>query len=347
MNGIKMTRRLENNLNNRISVALSRKAALSSAAAAFSPNKIALSYEKAKQEIAVKRLYNYLRDCLYNPSQAFLDVEKLPDNLKDLGSGIQYFTECVTETQDLAHALSRGDLNSRLPPRGNEIAAPLKSLHASLKHLSWQAEQIAFGDYSQRVDFMGDFSNAFNMMVKQLAERQKKLENEIDQIQNKTASLEKTAYHDSITQLYNRAYGMLTLDNWVFKKKSFNLIFVDLDNLKYINDEFGHSEGDIYIMNAAKHLSTFLNDAIVCRIGGDEFMLLATDITPDKANEIMTKIDNNFSKDEYLKNKTYSYSISFGIVTVNTDNKMSSSEILSIADKKMYENKRKRKKERK
>jgi signal transduction histidine kinase len=75
------------------------------------------------------------------------------------------------EVNELAKSLSKGDLTGKLPPPDNELASPLKSLHASLKHLTWQAQQIAQGDYQQRVSFMGDFAAAFNTMAVQLEER--------------------------------------------------------------------------------------------------------------------------------------------------------------------------------
>jgi hypothetical protein len=195
-----------------------------------------------KQETYAEELFHYLRDVIYNPSKAALDLNCLPEELYEFGNALRYFAECVMETREMTQALSKGDLTAKLPSRGNEIIAPLKSLNASLKHLTWQAQQIAMGDYTQRVAFMGEFSTAFNTMVEQLAERQKKLEDK--------------THRDGVTQLYNRAFGMLVLDKWLDEKKRFSLIFVDLDNLKYINDEFGHHDGDMYIMNAAKHLRT-------------------------------------------------------------------------------------------
>ena len=405
-------------------------------------------------EPTAKLFFNYLRNVIYDPANAVLDVEKLPEEYQEFGSGLKYFAESVMETKGLAYALSTGDLSILLPSRGNELAAPLKSLHASLKHLTWQAQQIAQGDYNQRVDFMGEFSYAFNKMVEQLAERRQKLEDKIEQIQKKTTSLEQSnhllttlmhhvpqqiivierdthevllmnniavnelnndanyidnmikiifdhddldngrevdvtyvqgeteryfmvktyflewnnsnaeifvisdvsatkckiktlevhAYRDSLTQLYNRTFGMLTLDSWLFDEKSFILIFADLDKLKYINDEFGHNEGDEYIKNAAKHLETFSSDAIVCRLGGDEYMILASDVSFDEAQEKMDIIYDNFENDEYQKDKDYSYSLSFGIIAVGTENTLSASDILSIADERMYEHKRMRKK---
>ena len=116
-------------------------------------------------------LFNYLRDVINNPTNAKLDVETLPEDFYQFGKGLQFFADCVMQAKTLAQALSRGDLNGEVPPSYNEIAAPLKSLHASLRHMTWQAEQIAKGDYHQRVDFLGEFSKSFNSMAQQLEAR--------------------------------------------------------------------------------------------------------------------------------------------------------------------------------
>jgi len=121
-----------------------------------------------------KILFDYLRDVIYSPAHAALDVEHLPPGFRDLGEGLKYLASCLIETKHLARALSRGDLESFSPSPGNEVAAPLKSLHASLKHLTWQTQQVAQGDYRQRVEFMGNFSAAFNAMVQQLEERRRR-----------------------------------------------------------------------------------------------------------------------------------------------------------------------------
>jgi len=160
-------------------------------------------------------LFEYLRDVFYDPTKASLDVEALPESYQDLGNGLVFFADCVMETKRVAYALSQGDLDIPLPSRDNEIAAPLKSLHASLKHLSWQTKQIALGDYSQRVDFMGEFSESFNSMVEKLAERQH--------------FLEEKANKDSFTKIYNRAFAMNTLERYLSQKMRFVLVFADLD----------------------------------------------------------------------------------------------------------------------
>ena len=75
--------------------------------------------------------------------------------------------------------LAHGDLSAPMPSPDNAMAAPFVEMHRRLSRLTWQAGEIARGDYSQRVDFMGDFSQAFNSMVQQLAEREQSLKAEI------------------------------------------------------------------------------------------------------------------------------------------------------------------------
>ncbi len=65
-------------------------------------------------------------------------------------------------------ALAAGDLDRRITLKGY-LAGVVKTLQANLKHLTWQTQMIASGDFSQRLDFMGDFSKAFNSMTEQLA----------------------------------------------------------------------------------------------------------------------------------------------------------------------------------
>ena len=130
-----------------------------------------------------KILFEYLRDIIYNPMNATLNVENLPLEFRDLGEGLHYLADCICEARNFAQALSRGELSGQIPSRGNEIAAPLKSLHSSLQHLTWQTQQVAKGDYQQRVDFMGHFSLAFNTMVYQLEARRKIDANEKSKLQ--------------------------------------------------------------------------------------------------------------------------------------------------------------------
>ena len=119
-------------------------------------------------------LFSYLRDVIYAPQSASLDIGKLPEEFADFGKGLMYLVELISETRALARELSKGNLECPVPPPTNEIASPLKALHSSLTHLSWQTQQVAKGDYSQHVDFMGAFSLAFNNMIDQLKRQREK-----------------------------------------------------------------------------------------------------------------------------------------------------------------------------
>jgi signal transduction histidine kinase len=73
----------------------------------------------------------------------------------------------ILATQQFALAMAQGDLSRDLAMKGY-LAGSLKSLQASLRHITWQAGQIAGGDLSQRVHFMGEFSDSFNAMTENL-----------------------------------------------------------------------------------------------------------------------------------------------------------------------------------
>ena len=76
------------------------------------------------------------------------------------------------ELQRFSLSLSKGELGVAPPPRSNYLASGLKQLQMNLRHLTWQTKRISEGDYSQRVDFMGEFSEAFNKMTDQMRERE-------------------------------------------------------------------------------------------------------------------------------------------------------------------------------
>ncbi|HAH59339.1 MAG TPA: hypothetical protein DCL86_14430, partial [Bacteroidales bacterium] len=63
--------------------------------------------------------------------------------------------------------LSNGKLNTEIP-KSNAINAPIKALHACLRHLKWQMQQLSHGDYNQKTNFLGEFSTVFNGLAEAL-----------------------------------------------------------------------------------------------------------------------------------------------------------------------------------
>jgi hypothetical protein len=92
--------------------------------------------------------------------------------LKGLCETVNRFVVSYNDAHDFIQSLAEGNLEVTSPPY-NLLASPFKQLQANLLHLTWQTGQIAAGDYSQRVHFMGAFSTAFNSMVEALEEKRR------------------------------------------------------------------------------------------------------------------------------------------------------------------------------
>jgi len=118
------------------------------------------------------KLFVFLRDMIYNPSGASLSHADFPAEYINVCKGLQYLHQIISESRELANHIAEGNLDCELPPKENALAAPLKNLHSSLKHLTWQAQMVAEGKYNQQVNFMGEFSVAFNDMIAQLSRRE-------------------------------------------------------------------------------------------------------------------------------------------------------------------------------
>jgi hypothetical protein len=87
--------------------------------------------------------------------------------------------------------LAQGELSDLKLAPNNYLASPFKELHSRLRHLTWQAKQVANGDYLQRVDFMGEFSEAFNSMIIALESNERLLRNKIDELQQALGHIKK------------------------------------------------------------------------------------------------------------------------------------------------------------
>jgi len=158
-------------------------------------------------------IFAYLHDIIYEPQIASLDIEGLPESFKNVGKGLLYLHNMLAESKGFASDLSAGNLNGTIPGPGNEIASPLKSLHATLSHLTWQAKQVANGDYRQRVDFMGEFAVAFNNMVEQLEQQRqinvKEKENLLRTLEASTQARREAEYSHELMRIVNEAAEML------------------------------------------------------------------------------------------------------------------------------------------
>ena len=92
----------------------------------------------------------------------------------DCREELQRLVNYLDELTGFVKALSAGEFQIAFKLPG-PLAGSLKGLHANLRHLTWQTQQVAAGDFSQRVDFLGEFSAAFNSMVAALDQARKDL----------------------------------------------------------------------------------------------------------------------------------------------------------------------------
>jgi len=160
--------------------------------------------------------------------------------------------------------------------------------------------------------------------------------------------LKKLAHYDPLTGTYNRGYGLELLQRQVKtakrRKTSFLLAYTDLDNLKEINDQFGHEEGDKAIAQMAKLFQSILREVdIIIRMGGDEFLLIFPESSPKDLSIINERFNKKLIKLNQTIKKPYKIGFSIGISCYDPDNPQSSDELIRIADEKMYKEKKNKK----
>jgi diguanylate cyclase (GGDEF)-like protein/PAS domain S-box-containing protein len=162
--------------------------------------------------------------------------------------------------------------------------------------------------------------------------------------------LEKLAHFDVLTGCYARGYGLSLFERQIKSaqrhKTSILLLYLDLDRLKYINDTFGHKEGDKALKEAAKFFKSTLREVdIICRMGGDEFLLIFPDSSLNDVPLIKERITNKLKELNENLNKPYKISFSIGLSCYNPSNPLFIEELIKIADEKMYEEKKKKKRD--
>jgi diguanylate cyclase (GGDEF)-like protein len=158
--------------------------------------------------------------------------------------------------------------------------------------------------------------------------------------------LRSLALADDLTGLYNRR-AFLTLASQQLKLSRRNaqgllLFFVDVDNLKHINDSFGHHEGDLAILRVADTLEDCFRDSdIIARIGGDEFVVLALETCGESQEAILRRLETGLETSNARESR-YQVSLSVGVAKFDPKHPVSLGDLVSIADRMMYAEKRER-----
>jgi diguanylate cyclase (GGDEF)-like protein len=190
-----------------------------------------------------------------------VEESALPPHLKERELFLQLYA-MISDIRLLSNALSKGELHQFVYSKGF-IISNLKALQSNLRHLTWQTQKLAEGDFSQRVDFLGEFSTSFNIMAQKL--------------EDNSYQLRQLASTDTLTQLSNR----LTLDSFLEEafecakrnNSELSVLMFDIDHFKRVNDTYGHGAGDQVLVKVSQLLSkVFRADDIFARYGGEEFV---------------------------------------------------------------------------
>ena len=147
--------------------------------------------------------------------------------------------------------------------------------------------------------------------------------------------------NDQLTGLYNRrGFNTLTIQQMKFAdrmKKGLCILYADLDNLKWINDNFGHREGDEAIRSVAKIFrNTFRDSDIIARVGGDEFAVCVTGAEKEDLPLIKARLQKTVKEYNKLHSTQFDISISIGTAYYDPENPLNIDELLTEADARMY-----------
>lgn len=155
--------------------------------------------------------------------------------------------------------------------------------------------------------------------------------------------LQNLSLSDELTGLLNRR-GFLSLAPKhvkIAQRASWELLvfFIDLDELKAINDNYGHPEGDQALRTVATILrETFRTSDVLARLGGDEFIVLAINATDASIDTIMARLQENVAR--YNHNGIqYRISISYGVARFDSQEQATLEEMIAKADRALYANK--------
>lgn len=172
------------------------------------------------------------------------------------------------------------------------------------------------------------------------------LKREIALLRIANAELERVVVRDTLTPLFNRRYFITCVNDRIGRCARYEaraiVMFVDVDNMKGINDVYGHSAGDYVLMHVAQMLVGSIRATdVAARIGGDEFALILDEMTEAQAEKKMAALDRRLRETScHFGDTQLPVSASFGFTAVRPAD--SDITLMDRADEAMYEIKRAR-----
>ncbi|MDN3361208.1 EAL domain-containing protein [Priestia megaterium] len=218
------------------------------------------------------------------------------------------------------------------------------SITRPIKHIMEHVNQIAKGNFGKvlnvrRKDELGG-------LVANINHLSHFLKTYVDDLKKSQEESEYHAYHDFLTGLPNRRYFKEELNRRLIESKEKSIrhvavLFMDIDRFKDINDTLGHSKGDQLIQLIANRIKECLPSAnsFLTRQGGDEFVILFSDFTPEEVERITEKIIAYVQQPCYIDNDEVFVSISSGL-SFYPEHSTNLDTLITYADVAMYASKR-------
>ena len=147
-------------------------------------------------------------------------------------------------------------------------------------------------------------------------------------------------YRDELTGLLRRGAFIRKVNECIYQENNFAVVMMDIDDFKYINDSYGHTAGDeILCQTADVFRQTIRERDIICRMGGDEFALLLTDVSEkEQVEEIILRICRQIECLHIKESENVSVSVSFGAkICCDSFENLTFQSIYQKADAALYQ----------
>ncbi|MCR4688744.1 MAG: GGDEF domain-containing protein [Saccharofermentans sp.] len=182
------------------------------------------------------------------------------------------------------------------------------------------------------------------IMIEEQNKAKQNLQNSLERFIRDNTKLDEIAKQDELTGLFNRRGFLFNAEKALGDPlnigKTAVICYADMDNLKMVNDKFGHDEGDFSLRTIAKVLrESFRGADIIGRMGGDEFVVLAIIGSDCDTSDIKTRIDKVTARYNKQANKPYPIGMSTGLYKFICNPKIDIFEIIDRADGLLYEEK--------
>ena len=322
-------------------------------------NNIIILLDILKSANTTRQLYYNLKHILhlcsmdnmivnYYPIPMYIDPEEdiiIPEKMD-----LAMFSDIVQNTEEFNPGVRFNPSNLILSESslenipGQYILHPVFSGETAYGYLICKINKNKFADISIYLKILITAFSAAIEYTNRLMEAER-LTNKYSELQEDNSTLTKQSKTDELTGVLNRRgfyeFGQRTLDIIQEMEHAGIVFFADMDNLKKINDTYGHDAGDEAIKLLAEIFkSVFRNNDVIGRLGGDEFGIVAPGMIIEHVPLIRKKIDETCKKESKKRKLKYTLSVSVGYADLEKSSLLK--QLMSEADAMLYKEKRKK-----